>query len=81
MAIGDIYGLKETASGFQEVNLNNEFDLTESEYHYFAQSPTEDTAGDWRQYGDDEGFYTEYCTVGNPIKGSGTWILKHTIQV
>ena len=50
-------------------------------YHYFALSPTADTINDWRQWGDADGFYTEQCTVANAVKGSGTWVLKFTIQV
>jgi hypothetical protein len=81
MAIGDIYGQKETASGFEEVNLNEEFQNISTGYNYYAASPTEDTVGDWRQYGDNNGFYIQYCTVGNAVKGAGTWVSKFTTQV
>lgn len=83
MTIGDIYGLKETISGFQEVNLNDEFSggSFSGGYLYFAQSATEDTVGDWRKYGDINGFYTQYCSVASPVKGNGTWTTKHTIQI
>jgi len=85
MEVGDIYGLIRTPSGFQEINLNDYFSgggyTILGEYYYHAQSSTADTAGDWRQYADDNGFYTQYWTVGNATKGAGTWITKHTIQV
>ena len=55
--------------------------LLRNEYYYFAQSLTEDTEGDWRMYGDDNGFYFQVCTVGNATKGAGTWVTKFTIDV
>ncbi len=51
------------------------------DYQYHASSSEADTAGDWRLYGGAAGFYIEFCTVGNPVKGSGTWVNKFTIQV
>ena len=55
--------------------------ISRDSYLYFSQSSTSDTIGDWRQHGDDNGFYVEYCTVGNATKGGGTWVNKFTIQV
>lgn len=54
--------------------------ITRGDYRYDAQSETEDTVGDWRTYSDDLGYYTQYCTVGNAIKGAGTWVTKFTIE-
>lgn len=50
-------------------------------YRYDAQSSTADTAGDWRTYSDANGFYTQYCTVGNATKGAGTWVTKQTVTI
>jgi hypothetical protein len=50
-------------------------------YLYIAADPNLDTAGDWRQFGDDDGFYIQYCTVGDSTKGSGTWVTKFTTEV
>lgn len=50
-------------------------------YIYHSQTVGADTAGDWRTYSNATAFYTEYCTVGNATKGSGTWVMKHTIQI
>lgn len=50
-------------------------------YRYDCQSMTADTAGDWRTYSDANGFYTQYCTAGNAIKGAGTWVTKNTITI
>lgn len=54
--------------------------VTLGEYAYHAASTEEDTTGDWRQYADANGFYTQYCTAGNATKGGGTWETKFTIQ-
>lgn len=62
-------------------NVTTDIYVTRGDYVYHEQSRTADTAGDWREYADDNGFYTQYCTVGNAIKGQGTWLTKFTIQV
>ena len=54
--------------------------VDDSEYQYFAASLTADTVGDWRQYGDADGFYTQQCTVASDTKGEGTWETKQTIE-
>jgi len=51
------------------------------EHYYHSASLTADTLGDWRIYGDVNGFYFQYCTVANATKGSGTWVNKFTIEV
>jgi hypothetical protein len=51
------------------------------DYLYMADDPNKDTIGDWRHYADASGYYIQYCTVGNAVKGSGTWLTKFTIQV
>lgn len=56
-------------------------DIIRGSYCYHSQAFGLDTAGDWRIYSDSAGFYTEYCTVGNAVKGSGTWVNKHTISI
>ena len=54
--------------------------VTLGEYVYHAASTTADTAGDWRQYADIDGYYFQQCTVSNPAKGAGTWVTKFTTQ-
>jgi hypothetical protein len=60
---------------------NGSFDVPRSSFRYDSQSIGVDTAGDWRTYSDASGYYTEYCTIGNAVKGSGTWVNKHTINI
>jgi hypothetical protein len=50
------------------------------DYAYHAANSSIDTIGDWRTYADANGFYTQYCTVGDATKGAGTWVTKFTIQ-
>jgi len=55
--------------------------MVRGQYRYDSQNVNVDTAGDWRTYSDANGYYTEYCTVGNATQGGGTWVNKHTISV
>lgn len=50
-------------------------------FNYHEQVPGQDTAGDWRQFADASGFYTQRCETGNVVQGAGTWITKQTIPV
>jgi hypothetical protein len=50
-------------------------------YKYDSQIFGKDTVGDWRTYSDQNGFYTQYCTVAGETKGSGTWATKQTIAI
>lgn len=70
--------VKNSADGL-EFTLNSA--IIRGQYRYDAQSNTADTVGDWRTYSDDNGYYTQYCSVGNATKGAGTWITKQTIIV
>jgi hypothetical protein len=70
----------ETASSIAALHLTD-IHITRGNYIYHDQSKTADTIGDWRTYSDANGFYTQYCTVGNAIKGAGTWSTKFTIQI
>ena len=63
------------------INSGISLDVIRGTFRYDAQSTTSDTIGDWRTYSDDFGYYTQYCTLGNLIKGSGTWVTKNTIVV
>ena len=62
---------------------DNDADITASDpaIIYYAQDQSKDIIGDWRQWGDTLGFYTQYCTGGAETKGGGTWLTKHTVQV
>jgi hypothetical protein len=64
-----------------ELSGPGSLDTLRGQYHYHSISIGADTAGDWRTYSTDTGFYTEYCTVGNATKGAGTWVNKHTITI
>ena len=83
---GDLTGLgtADKTSLLAAVNELNDVKITKSvarsAYLYRDQDPEADTVGDWRTWADDDGYYTEYCSVANATKGAGTWILKHTIQ-
>ena len=83
---GDLSELETTVktSLLAAVNELNDVKITKSvarsEYLYRDQDPEADTIGDWRTWADDDGYYTEYCSVANATKGAGTWVLKHTIQ-
>ena len=70
----------ETATSIGNLHLTD-IHITRGNYTYHDQSATADTAGDWRTYADANGYYTQYCTVGNATKGSGTWTTKMTIQI
>jgi hypothetical protein len=65
---------------FEEIAVVNIENVSIGDYVYHAAAVGEDTAGDWRQYADASGFYTEVCTVGAATKGGGTWAVKFTIQ-
>ena len=56
-------GLQEVTGG--DLYINRHVETLRGNYHYHSQLQGVDTAGDWRTYATDIGFYTEYCTVGN----------------
>lgn len=78
-------GVSGTADQAQTVKMSmstkGDLETVRGKYHYHSQTIGQDTAGDWRTYSDANGFYTDYCTVGNVTKGSGTWVNKQTIYV
>lgn len=71
---------QETAASIGNLHLTT-LHVTRGYVIYHDQSRTADTIGDWRQYADGNGFYTQYCTLGNATKGAGTWVTKFTIQI
>jgi len=70
------YKITEISAAMQAVDSH----IERGKYAYHDQFSDLDLVGDWRQYADDNGFYTQYCTVGNETKGAGTWVTKFTIQ-
>ena len=79
--VGVAAGLIETHESTYDHQLLGKVAVTLNEYMYIAASKTADTANDWRMYADANGFYFQFCTVGNATKGGGTWLTKFTIQI
>lgn len=68
-----LYADAETAASISALLLTS-LQLTRTNYIYHAVSKTADTVGDSRTFADASRLYTQYCTVANATKGSGTWV-------
>jgi len=64
--------LEEVIGGDLYVNRN--IDQRRGSYTYHSQLQFSDSIGDSRQFANATALYTEYCSVGNAVKGVGTWI-------
>jgi hypothetical protein len=73
--------LRRSTSNEYWENVDPDWSVIRESYRYDAQSYTADTVGDWRTYADANGYYVQYCTVGNATKGAGTWVTKFTVQI